>query len=121
MLLLGYAFSPGESTARQLKADFGIQSSCATSPRPRAAAALLEKPELRSLAKKGSQIAAWINIIGFCSAVLRVSSSSAYFSISTCRLSPAKGSGAYLQPVAVTLILIFTARLPVSLGRTCAL
>lgn len=55
MSLLGYAFSPGESISRQLNIYFSIQSLCATSLRPRAAAALREKPELRSPMKKRSQ------------------------------------------------------------------
>ena len=96
MLLLGYAFRLGESITRQLKIYFGIQSSCATSPRPRAAAGLLEKPELRSLVRKGSQLIARINIAGFHSAMPRVSNSVVYFSKSTFKLSPAKGSEAYL-------------------------
>lgn len=121
MLLLGYAFSLGESITRQLKIYFGIQGLCATSLRPGAAAALLEKPELGPPMKKGSQLIARINIAGFHLATPRVSNSVVSFSKSTFKLSPAKGSEAYLWPTAVTLILIFIARLPVSLGRTYAL
>lgn len=96
MWLLGYAFSIGESITRQPKIYFGIQSSCATSLRPRAAVALLEKPELGSPMKKGSQLLAWENITSFHSAIPRASNSVVYFSKPTFKLSPAKGSKAYL-------------------------
>lgn len=68
MLLLRYAFSIGESITRHLKIYFGIQSSCAASLGPRAAAALLEKPELGSPMKKGSQLVAQINLAGLATA-----------------------------------------------------
>lgn len=65
MSLLGYAFSLGESISRQLNIYFSIQSLCVTSLRPRAAAGLREKPQLRSPMKKGSQLIARTNISGF--------------------------------------------------------
>lgn len=96
MLPLGYAFSIGGSITTQLKIYFGIQSSCTTSLRPRAAAMLLEKLELGSPMKKGVQCVAQINITGSHSAMLRVSNSILDFSKSTLKLRPAKRSEVYL-------------------------
>lgn len=96
MLPLGYTFSVGGSITRQLTIYFGIQSLCATSPRPRAAAMPLEKLELGSPMKKGVQFVAQINIAGFHSAMLRVSNSIVDLRKSTLKLWPAKGSEVYL-------------------------
>lgn len=64
-MLLGYAFSIGESIARQLKIYSGIQSSHATSLGPRASAVLPEKPELGSPMKERGRLIARTDTAGF--------------------------------------------------------
>lgn len=95
MVLLGSAFSIGVFITRQLKIYLGISSLCAASLK-HSTAALLEKPALRALIRKGSQLIAQLNSAALQSAIPRVSNSIMYLSKFTFALLSTKGSKAYL-------------------------